>query len=87
MYSVARESVSASSTVQRPVPVVDTSIRYPVTGPPALMRGAVQSSSMADPPLALAVNRLGAFGRRLSVVALATLEASPAPPALIAKTL
>ena len=84
MYPVAVLPVSASWVVHVPsAPLGDTSILYPVTSP-ALTAGAVQVSSIRVCPLAFAVKPVGAF--RGSVVALAAVDGSLVPTALMADT-
>ena len=53
---------------------------------PPVLPGAVQERSIWVAPLAVAVRPVGAPGTVASVVALATLEAVPAPLVLMAET-
>ena len=53
---------------------------------PPVLAGALQERSIAVVPLAVAVRPVGAPGAVASVVALATLEGTPAPLALMAET-
>ena len=53
---------------------------------PPVLAGALQERLIAVVPLAVAVRPVGAPGAVASVVALATLEAVPAPLALMAET-
>ena len=53
---------------------------------PPVLAGAVQERSIWVVPLAVAVRPVGAPGTVVPVVALSTLEAVPAPLALMAET-
>ena len=53
---------------------------------PPVLAGALQERLIAVVPLAVAVRPVGAPGAVASVVALATLEAVPAPLVLMAET-
>ena len=53
---------------------------------PPVLAGALQERSICVAPLAVAVRPVGAPGTVASVVALSTLEAVPAPLALMAET-
>ena len=53
---------------------------------PPLLPGAVQERLIAVVPLAVAVRPVGAPGAVAPVVALSTLEGTPAPLALMAET-
>ena len=53
---------------------------------PPVLPGALQERLIAVVPLAVAVSPVGAPGAVAPVVALATLEAVPAPLALMAET-
>ena len=53
---------------------------------PPVLAGAVQERAIRVVQLAVAVRPVGAPGRVVKVVALATLEASPVPLELMAET-